>query len=180
MLIAGKQNIIVYGTFKILYFCPGWCSSFGWVSSYKTKGQGLHFRSGHMPGLWVLSSVRVCTRGSPLMFLSHIAVSLPLSFLKKDFTDLFLGRGEGREKGRKTTMCGCLSRTPCWGPGLQPRLVPCLGIHLETFWFSGHHQSTEPHQPGLSPSLYSSRPSPESIKGNKIKNKRFYIIGENR
>ena len=34
-------------------------------------------------------------------------------------------------------MCGCLSRAPYWGPGLQPRHVPWLGIDLATLWFAG-------------------------------------------
>ena len=32
------------------------------------------------------------------------------------------GKG-GRKRGRETSVCGCLSRTPCWGPGPQPRHV---------------------------------------------------------
>ena len=50
-------------------------------------------------------------------------------------------------------MCGCLLRAPYWGPGLQPRHVPSLGIKLETFQFVGSTQFTEPHQPGLEVSL---------------------------
>ena len=38
--------------------------------------------------------------------------------------DLFLEKREGRERGRETFMCGCLSHAPYWGPGLQPRHVP--------------------------------------------------------
>ena len=38
---------------------------------------------------------------------------------------------------------------PYWGPGLQPRHVPWLGIELATLWFIAHAQSTELHQPGL-------------------------------
>ena len=41
-----------------------------------------------------------------------------------DFIYLFLDRGEGREKGRETSMCGCFSRAPYWGPGPQPRHAP--------------------------------------------------------
>ena len=38
---------------------------------------------------------------------------------------LFLERGrEGKKRGRETSMCGCLSYTPYWGPGPQPRHVP--------------------------------------------------------
>ena len=35
-------------------------------------------------------------------------------------------------------MCGCLLwAPPHWGPGLQLRHVPGLGIELETLWFAG-------------------------------------------
>ena len=34
-------------------------------------------------------------------------------------------------------MCGCLSHIPYWGPGLQPRHVPWLGVKLATLWFTG-------------------------------------------
>ena len=43
-------------------------------------------------------------------------------------------------------MCGCLSCAPLWGPGLQPRNVPWLGMEPVTLWPGV--QSTEPHQPG--------------------------------
>ena len=42
------------------------------------------------------------------------------TFLKKGGTE---GKG-GRKKGRKTSMCGCLSCTPYGGPDPQPRRVP--------------------------------------------------------
>ena len=63
---------------------------------------------------------------------------------------LFLDRGEGREKERERNInvWYCLSHTPHWGPGLQPRCVPWLGIELVTLWFTGWHSTTEPHQPG--------------------------------
>ena len=35
---------------------------------------------------------------------------------------LFIFRGDVKE--RETSMCGCLSHAPYWGPGLQPRHVP--------------------------------------------------------
>ena len=41
-----------------------------------------------------------------------------------DFIYLFLERGERRKKERETSMCGCFSSAPYWGPGLQPRHVP--------------------------------------------------------
>ena len=43
----------------------------------------------------------------------------------EDFIYLFLERGEGKEKeGRETSVCGCFSCTPSWGPGLQPGHMP--------------------------------------------------------
>ena len=56
---------------------------------------------------------------------------------------------EGKEQGRGTSMCGCLLRTPYWGPGLQLRHVPWLGIEPVTLWFAACAQSTELHQPVL-------------------------------
>ena len=54
---------------------------------------------------------------------------LPLSstqwvpfFLFKTLCILFLERD--REGERETSMCGCLSHAPYWGPGQQPRHVP--------------------------------------------------------
>ena len=54
-----------------------------------------------------------------------------------DFIYLFLGRGEGRERGRETSMCACLLCAPYWGSGLPPRHVPWLGIKPVTLWFAG-------------------------------------------
>ena len=63
-------------------------------------------------------------------------------FFKKYFKKfiLLLDRGEGREKGRETSMCGCLSCAP-WGLGPQPRHVPWLGIEPATLWFTGRHST---------------------------------------
>ena len=44
--------------------------------------------------------------------------------LKKDFIYLFLERGDGKDRGRRTSMCGCLLCAPYWGLCLQPRPVP--------------------------------------------------------
>ena len=49
-----------------------------------------------------------------------------------------MGKGE-RKRGRETSRCGCLSCTPNWGPGPQPRHVPWLEIKLATLWFAGWH-----------------------------------------
>ena len=45
------------------------------------------------------------------------------------------------------SMCGCLSCTPYWGAGLQPKHMPWLGVELVTLWFTAHTQSTKLHQP---------------------------------
>ena len=55
------------------------------------------------------------------------------------FIYAFLERGEGKEKGRETSMCGCLSCTSYWGPGLQLRHVLWLGTEPATLWFRGQH-----------------------------------------
>ena len=62
---------------------------------------------------------------------------------------LFLERVEGREKKRReTSMCGCLSCAPYWGPGPQPRHVPWWELNWWPFGSQAGTQSTEPHQPG--------------------------------
>ena len=56
-------------------------------------------------------------------------------FFFKDFIYLFLERGrEGEREGEKhwcvrDTTISCLSRAPTWGPSLQPRHVPWLGMN---------------------------------------------------
>ena len=53
------------------------------------------------------------------------AFAVPLHNFLKEFIYLFRQRGrEGRERGRETSMCGCLSHGPHWGLGPQPRHVP--------------------------------------------------------
>ena len=53
---------------------------------------------------------------------------------------LFLERGKGgRKRSRETSICGCLSCAPYWGPGLQPRHVPWLGIQPASLRFVGRH-----------------------------------------
>ena len=56
-------------------------------------------------------------------------------FFKKDFI-YFRERKRGRKRGRETSMCGCLSNAPYWGPGPQPRHVPWLGIEPANLWFT--------------------------------------------
>ena len=53
---------------------------------------------------------------------------------------IYFREGEGgRKRGRKTSMCSCLSCTPWWGPGLQPGHAARLGIEPVTLWFTGQH-----------------------------------------
>ena len=56
-----------------------------------------------------------------------------------DFIYLFLERGEGRERGRETSMCDSLLHIPYCGPDQQPRHTPWLEIKSGTLWFTGHH-----------------------------------------
>ena len=71
------------------------------------------------------------------------------SFLKKKILFIYLQR-EGKG-GRETSMCDCLSHTLHWGPGPQPRHVPCLGNEQWPFSSQASTPSTEPHQPGRQP-----------------------------
>ena len=81
-------------------------------------------------------------------------------FFFEDFTDLFLERGGEREKerernidARKKHQCVVASSThPNWGPGLQPRHVPWLGIEPETFSFGGRMPNQLSHT-GQSPNV---------------------------
>ena len=49
-------------------------------------------------------------------------------------------KGRGKER-RETSVCGCLSSIPHWGPSLHPRHVSQLGIELATLWFTGWHST---------------------------------------
>ena len=71
-----------------------------------------------------------------------IAQSSTANRFFKDFIYLSLEEGKGgRKRGRETSVCGCFSHTPYWGPGLQPRHVPWLGIQPVTLWFTGSHST---------------------------------------
>ena len=58
-------------------------------------------------------------------------------FIKKNFLNLFLERGEGKERGRETSMCGCLSYALHRGPNPKPRYLPWLGIEPVDLCFAG-------------------------------------------
>ena len=111
--------------------------------------------------------------GNPRLenFLSMSSVPEPLFHLSTDNcfmrTQLFLilfiyfqreGK-EQRKRGRETSVCGCLSCGLHWGPGLQLRHVPWLGIKPAIPWFTACAQSTELYQPGQALRSYTTRPS---------------------
>ena len=81
----------------------------------------------------------------------------------EDFLNLFLERGEKREKEgekhpcAKGTYVSCLSQVPSQGPGPPPGHVPWLGIYWRPFGSQAGAQSTEPHQPGHRSSSSSGR-----------------------
>ena len=72
------------------------------------------------------------------IFLSKITlIFLKDSQIKTTFSKiLFIFRKKGREGEREKYQCVV---APYWGPGLQPRYVPWLGIELVTLWFEGQH-----------------------------------------
>ena len=63
--------------------------------------------------------------------LDHVLNSFFLRFY------LFIFRERGKEGERETSVCGCFSCAPYWGPGPQPRHVLWLGIQLVALWFPG-------------------------------------------
>ena len=73
-----------------------------------------------------------------------------LDFFKRFYLFTFRQRGSGGEKGRETSICGCLSHASKWEPGPKPRHGPWLGIELVTFWFAGRC-STHWASPGRTP-----------------------------
>ena len=60
------------------------------------------------------------------------------TFLKRFYLFIFREVKGRRKRGRETPVCGCLSHAP-WGPGQQPRHVPCLRVEPVTLWFAGQH-----------------------------------------
>ena len=66
-----------------------------------------------------------------------------LYIFRRFYLFIFRERGrEGEREGEKhwcvrDTLISCLSHSPNWGPGLQPRHVPWLGIEPAAFQFTG-------------------------------------------
>ena len=57
----------------------------------------------------------------------HLSLEVRRIFKKiflKDFSYIYKKRGREGERECETSMCGCLSHSPNWQPGLQPRHVP--------------------------------------------------------
>ena len=79
--------------------------------------------------------------------------NLKTNFKKKIY--IFLERGEGREKERETSMCGCLS---CARPlGTRPATQACAQTWNRTAdppSSQAGTQSTDPHQPGLKTNIF--------------------------
>ena len=55
--------------------------------------------------------------------LPGIIVEICFFFFLRFYLFIFSEGKGGRKRGIETSMCGCLSSTPNWGPGQQPRHV---------------------------------------------------------
>ena len=67
----------------------------------------------------------------------------------KDFTYLFLEKGEGKEKERERNITVWLPLTPPTRDVVcNPGLCPDWELNKRLFGSQAHAQSTEPHQPG--------------------------------
>ena len=91
---------------------------------------------------WQLSLL--CTFQNLYLLCSNFCIV----FYFKKFVCLFSERGEGKERGRETSMCGFLSRAPYWEPGPNPGMCPDWELNQQPFGSQDGTQSTEPHQPG--------------------------------
>ena len=69
-----------------------------------------------------------------------------LSLFFKSF--LYLEGKGGRKRGRKTPMCGCLSRAPTGDLACHPAMCPDWELNQRPLASRASIQSTEPHQPG--------------------------------
>ena len=82
----------------------------------------------------------LATLSVPSSFIHLLSSFLPPFLFLRFYWFIFRERGREGETGRETSMCGCLSCIPQWGPGPQPRHVSWLGIEPVTLWFfAGQH-----------------------------------------
>ena len=96
------KNYKYFHTNKTIYTWPVWLSWLGHLPVDLLKGHKFDSPPGHMPGLWVPSPVRACTRGNQLMFLSHIDVFAPLSpSLPLSLKSISMSSGENKNKQTK-------------------------------------------------------------------------------
>ena len=110
----------------------------------------------------------IITHLSSFHYVLHSCLSFLESFTFFFFKILFLERGEGREKGRETAMCGCLSHASLTGDlAHSPGMCPDWESNQGPFGLQASAQSTELHQPGWNLSLLFTNvlSSPLSLKG---------------
>ena len=64
---------------------------------------------------------------------------------------IFREKGKGRRnRGRETSVCGCLSPASYWGLGQNTGMCPGWESNQQPFGLQASTRSTEPHQPRLS------------------------------
>ena len=87
---------------------------------------------------------------------------------------LFLERGEERERNINV---GLPLTRHNWGPGLQPRQVPWVGIQPTTLRVHRPMlQSTEPHQPGLNPCRFYEHLPPWRMEAEKLRTEAWVMV----
>ena len=88
------------------------------------------------------------------------------SFFKKRFYLFIFREGEGKEKGREASMCGCLlQRAPTGDLAHNPGMCPDWESNRQLFGLQAHTQPTEPYQPGLMTILWEDYPHLSCISG---------------
>ena len=125
---GGNSRIQTNGVVTVLYFgshCPrektalwGVFHCYSWLTCHAKCYQSKGCRNGSPTVCWEGNSWKCLTdivRDYTRLFFIHCCFCF-------FFKILFIFReGEG---GRETSMCGCLSHAPYWGPDPQPRHVP--------------------------------------------------------
>ena len=78
---------------------------------------------------------------------SHLPEGIYIYIFLKDFIYfIFLERVREGERGRETSICGCLLHSP--NLARNPGMCPDWESNQQTFGLQAHAQSTELHQPG--------------------------------